>query len=75
MIRNEQDRGNQGIFDTPPQQNAALARANALLTGSATKVRVVFEVAKIPPPLCFIFEFAFSPSLPVPWLFGKPPLS
>ena len=73
MIRNEQGMSNQGIFDTPPQQNAALACAHALLRGSAAKVRVVFEVAKIPPPLCFIFEFAFSPSLPVTWLLGKPP--
>lgn len=27
-------------------------------------VRVVFEVSKIPPPLCFVFELAFSPALP-----------
>ena len=32
----------------------------------ASKVRVVFEVSKIPPPLCFVFELAFSPALPVP---------
>ena len=31
-----------------------------------SKVRVVFEVSKIPPPLCFVFELAFSPALPVP---------